>query len=77
MHYETLLMILAGLIGKFICPDRRSQGFDFGWEGILDSMMQHRNCYAWGVCMLAHLYHDLHQVVYDGGASLSSGCTLL
>lgn len=35
-------------------------------------MMEHRTHYAWGVCMLGHLYHDLHQAMYDGGTSLST-----
>lgn len=35
MYYETLPIILAGLIGGFICPNRRSQGFIIGWGDII------------------------------------------
>lgn len=65
-------MILACLIGGFIYPDRRSQGFVVGCGEILHSMMQHQTRYAWGVCMLTYLYHDLHQVVFDESASMST-----
>ncbi|XP_059076277.1 protein MAIN-LIKE 1-like [Cryptomeria japonica] len=49
MHYETLPVILASLIGGFIYPDRRSQGFVVGWGNILQSMMEHCTRYAWGI----------------------------
>lgn len=76
MYYKTLLVILGGLMCGFIYPNIRSQGF-VGWDGILQSMMQHQTFYAWGVCTFSHLYHDLHHVVHDENASLSTGCTLL
>ncbi|XP_059066342.1 protein MAINTENANCE OF MERISTEMS-like [Cryptomeria japonica] len=77
MYYEPLTSILADLIGGFSCPDRISCGISVGWGCILLRMMQHRTRYAWGVCMLAHSYHDLYQGVYDGAASLASSVTLL
>lgn len=77
MYYDNLPSILASLVGGFICLVRRSRWLSVGWGRILLSMMQHQTRFAWGVCILAHLYHDLHQVVYDGAASLSSGVTLL
>lgn len=33
--------------------------------------------YAWGPCVLAHLYHDMHQVCYKGAMSISKGVSLL
>jgi len=32
--------------------------------------------YAWGLCVLTHLYHDMHFMVYRKGASLGCGFTL-
>lgn len=29
--YATLLTVLAGFIGRFLSPDRRSKGFSVGW----------------------------------------------
>lgn len=62
--YATLPSILVGFIRGFLCPDRRSKGLSVGWGRILESMIVHGTRYAWGMCMLPHLYHDLHQVVY-------------
>ena len=40
-------------------------------------MLEDGTRYAWGVCLLAHLYHNLHDVAYREGSSLSTGVTLL
>lgn len=58
--YATLSSVLVGFIGEFLCPNRRSKGLLVGWGRILESMIVHGMRYAWGCCMLAHLYHDLH-----------------
>ena len=75
--YEPLPAILASMIARRICPNRRSRGFLVGWGQTLHSILEDGTRYAWGVCVLAHLYHDLHDVVYRDGASLSAGVTLL
>lgn len=33
--------------------------------------------FAWGPCVLSHLYQDLHEVAYRGVGSLGVGITLL
>lgn len=33
--------------------------------------------YAWGLVILTSLHHEMHQVVYYQGRSISSGVTLL
>lgn len=75
--YAPLPSVVAGLIGDFLYPDTRSHGFSVGWGRILQKMVWYRTRYAWGVCVLAHLYHELHQVVYDEAVSLAVGGTLL
>lgn len=75
--YAPLPSVLAGFIGGFLCPDKRSKGLSLGWGQVLEGMMVHRMRYAWGMCMLVQLYHDLHWIVYLGGSSLSAGATLL
>lgn len=70
MYYEPLPSYFVRLIRGFICPDRRLQRLSVGWGHVLERMMQHKTLYAWGVCMLSQLYHDLHQVVYDGATTL-------
>jgi len=40
-------------------------------------MVEEGTWFSWDPCILAHLYHDLHQFVYDGAASLSASVSLL
>lgn len=40
-------------------------------------MFEHGTRYAWGPCLLAHLYIDMHEVSYWGGSSIFAGVTLL
>ena len=76
-EYEPLPTVLVSMIAGYICPNRRSRCFPFGWGQTLHSMLEDGTCYAWGVCLLAHLYHDLHDVAYQEGASLLATVTLL
>lgn len=48
-----------------------------GWGLVLKDMVTQGRKFAWGSCMLAHLYRELHQVVYLGYTILSVGVTLL
>lgn len=48
-----------------------------GWGLVLEDMVTQGCRFAWGSCMLAHLYRELHQVVYLGYMSLLAGVTLL
>lgn len=58
--YATFPSVLAGFIGGFLCPDCGSKELSIGWGQILESMIIHGTRYAWGMCMLSHLYHDFH-----------------
>lgn len=60
-----------------ICLDYMTHGMSIGWGRAMDKMLSHGTRFAWGPCMLAHLYHDLHQFVYLGGCEISAGVTLL
>lgn len=75
--YEPLPSVLVGFVGGFLCPNRRSKGLSVGWGVVLEMMITKGTWYAWGSCMLAHLYRELHQVVYQRATSLSVGITLL
>ncbi|XP_059065566.1 protein MAIN-LIKE 1-like [Cryptomeria japonica] len=77
LDYAPLPSVLAGFIGGFLCPDRRSKGFSVGWGLVLEEMVTQDRRFAWGSTMLAHLYRGLHEVVYLGYGSLSAGMTLL
>jgi hypothetical protein len=76
-RYAALPAVLARFIGGFLCPDRRSRGFSYGWGRVLESMVRRSRIYAWGSCLLAHLYRELHLFVYRGSSSLAADVTLL
>lgn len=75
--YAPLPSVLARFIRGVLCLDHRSKGFAVGWGRVLESMVMQGTRYAWGTCMLAHLYDELHHIVYGGGRSLAVGCSLL
>lgn len=77
LDYAPLLSVLAGFIGRFLCPDRRSKGFSVGWGLVLEEMVTQGWRFAWGSAMLAHLYRGLHELVYLSYGSVSAGMTLL
>lgn len=75
--YEPLPSVLAGIVGGLLCPDRHSHRLAIGWGHVIEKMMTEGTCYAWGSCVLAHLYRDLHEVLYRDTRSLGVGITLL
>ena len=75
--YDPLPIVLVGMIASYVCLEKRSRDFPVGWGWILCLMMEDGTHYAWGVCLLAHLYHDLHDVAYQDGASLLARVKLL
>ncbi|XP_059063972.1 serine/threonine-protein phosphatase 7 long form homolog isoform X1 [Cryptomeria japonica] len=75
--YAPLPLVLTGFVGGLLCLDRRSKGLAVGWGLVLEDMVTQGRQFAWGSCMLAHLYKDLHQVVYLGYNILLAGVTLL
>lgn len=77
MDYAPLPLVLARFIGGFLCFDCRSKGLSVGWGLVLEDMVTQGYRFTWGSAMLAHLYRDLHEVVYLGYDSLSAGVTLL
>lgn len=75
--YAPLPSVLAGFIGGVLCPDHRSKGFAVRWGHVLERMVMQGTQYAWGSCMLVHLYDELHHIVYGRGQSFAIGCSLL
>lgn len=73
---RLVLVIRKFLSGRTI-PDLGGHGFPLGWSRCLYFMLHDGQQYAWGLAMLAQLYHDMHLVVYRDYASLSTGVTLL
>lgn len=69
--FPVLPIVLVALIGGFLVLDWRGHGFVVGWGRILEDLIGHPHRFDWGYCVLAQLYHELHDVVYNCGATLS------
>lgn len=52
-------------------------GFQLDGGRVLHDMIVHHRLYAWGPCLLAMLYYQLHGIVYPGYRSISCGVTFL
>lgn len=74
---DDLTIVLCGIVGGLLIPDRRGHGFPVGWGRVLHDMIVHHRLYAWGPCLLAMLYYQMHGIVYLGYRSISCGVTLL
>lgn len=77
VRYASLPVMLARFIGGFLCSDQRSRGFSYGWGHVLESIVRQSTRYAYGSCLLAHLYCELHLFMYRGSSSLAARVTLL
>lgn len=72
VRHEWVVVLIYGVIGGLLIPDRRGHRFPVGWGRVLEWMVMDGTMFVWGPCMLAMLYYYLHQVVYRGGLSSSS-----
>ncbi|XP_059070641.1 protein MAINTENANCE OF MERISTEMS-like [Cryptomeria japonica] len=73
----ALPAVIGGAISGFLCPNRPTRGLAVGWGGALETLVTEHTRYAWGPCVLAHLYYELHQFVYHGSVGLGCRVTLL
>lgn len=73
----ALPVVIRGAISGFLCLDRVTQGLAVGWGGALETLVTQHTRYAWGPCVLSHLYYELHQFFYHGSVGLGCGVTLL
>lgn len=56
----ALPAVIGGAISGFLCLDRATRGLAVGWGGALETLVMQHTRYAWGPCVLAHLYYELH-----------------
>lgn len=70
-------MVIAVVMACLLVGDRKGHGFPIGWGRVLEKMAIEGTVYAWGPCVLAMLYFQLHQIVYQRVQTLSCGVTLL
>lgn len=79
MKHTRLVLptVLVGVISGFLCLDRVTQGLVVEWGRTLETLVTEHTRFAWGQCLLAHLYYELHQFVYHGSIGLGCRVTLL
>lgn len=68
---------LAVMIGCFVMPDRGQQGFLCGWGRMLERLLTHPLRLGWGSCLLTHMYHEMHELIYHEGKSMAVGVLVL
>lgn len=64
MDYDELTIVLWSVVVGLLILDRRTHGFPVGWGRVIHDMIVHRWVFEWGPCLLATLYHQMHDTVY-------------
>ncbi|XP_059075326.1 protein MAIN-LIKE 1-like [Cryptomeria japonica] len=73
----SLACVLAGIIGCFVMPNRGQQGFLCGWARMLERLLTLPERLGWGSCLLAYMYHKMHEVAYRDGKSMAARVLVL
>ncbi|XP_059068551.1 protein MAINTENANCE OF MERISTEMS-like [Cryptomeria japonica] len=73
----SVACVLAGIIGCFVMPDRGQQGFLCGWGRMLDMLVTRPRRLGWGSYLLAHMYHEMHEIAYRKAKSMVVGLLVL
>ena len=68
---------LAVVLGYFLMPDRGQHGLECDWGRMLQRILDEPIHYGWGQCMLAHMYHEMHEIAYRGAKSMAAGVIVL
>lgn len=74
---DLVSLVLCGLVMGLVILDRQGRKFPIGWGVFIEQMFEHGTRYAWGMCLLAHLYRDMHEVAYRGARSIFASVFLL
>lgn len=76
-RYAPFPSVLTSFIGGVLCPYHRLKRLAVRWGLVLEYLVMKGRRFSWGSYMLAHLYKELHQVVYLECMSLLVGVTLI
>ena len=72
-----MAVVLGYFLSCFLMPDRGKHGLECGWGRMLQRMLDEPIHYGWGQCMLAHMYHEMHEIAYRGAKSMAAGVIVL
>lgn len=74
---HRLASMLAIFLSYFLCPNRGQHGLECGWGVMLCQMVEAPEIFGWGQCILAHLYHEMHEIVFHEKKTMASGVYVL
>ena len=74
---HRLASILVIFLSCFLCPDRGQHGLESGWGVMLQQMVATPKIFSWGQCMLAHMFHEMHEIVFHGKKTMATGVYVL
>lgn len=75
MH--RLASVLSIFLSFFLVPDRGQHGLEYGWGIMLHRMVEAPEIFGWGQCMLAHMFDEMHKIVYHGRKTMLVGVYVL
>ena len=61
---HRLALVLAIFISYFLVLDKGQYRLQCGWGVMLQWMLDALERFRWGECILAHMYHEMHKIVY-------------
>ena len=61
---HRLALVLAIFLSYFLFPERGQHELECGWGVMLQRMVDAPEIFGWGQCMLAHMFHEMHEVVF-------------
>ena len=61
---HRLTSVLAIFLSCFLFPNIGHHGLECDWGVMLQKMLTSPKIFGWGQCMLAHLFHEMHEVVF-------------
>lgn len=57
--------------------DRQQNGLLMGWAPMVARLMLTPSELAWGQCLLAHMFSEMHKILYQESKSFTSSALVL
>ena len=74
---HRLASVLAIFLSYFLCPNRGQHGLECSWGVMLQQMVDAPEIFGWGQCMLAHMFHEMHELVFHEKKTMVVGVYVL
>ena len=74
---HRLLVVLVVFLGYYLMLDHGQHRLECGWGHMLEKILQQPAQFGWGQCFLAHMYHEMHEIVYQEARSMAARVYIL